>query len=89
VCVGSEDLILSQEPDNEAVQALGARDDLHDHRFAELAGIFRNETCAGLTGDAGALCRANARERRCERSAEKAESQTTDGFEKCHFHFPP
>ena len=87
--VGSEDLALSKEPDDEAVQTLRAGDDLHDHRLTELAGIFRDETCAGLTGDAGALCRADARESRCERSAEKAESQTTDGFEKCHFQFPP
>ena len=80
--VGAEDLGLREEPDNEAVQALRAGDDLHNHRFTELGRILGNEASARFAGDAGALSRADACEKCCEGSAEQADCEAADGFHK-------
>ena len=51
-----------EEPHHQAVEALGAGDDLENHDLTELAGVLAQQAGAGLTGDAGALGGADAAE---------------------------
>jgi nitrogen regulatory protein PII len=76
--VQSAHLQHGEEPDDEAVQALGAGDDLKDQGFTELAGVLRNEAGAGFTCNAGTFCRSRAGKRRSESRAEKADCEAAE-----------
>ena len=61
---------------HQAVQALGAGDDLQNHDLTEFAGVLAQQASAGLTGHAGALCGADAGENSRQASAQQGQSQT-------------
>ena len=65
-----------KEPHHQAVQALGAGDNLQDQDLTELAGILAQKAGARLTCHAGALGRANAAEHRGQAGAQKGQGQT-------------
>ncbi len=65
-----------EEPDHQAIQALGAGDHLKDHHLTEFAGILTQKAGARLTGQAGALCGADAGEDCRQASAQQRQGQT-------------
>ena len=61
---------------HQPIQALSAGDHLQNHNLAEFAGILAQQACAGFTGHAGTLGRANAGENGRKARAQQCQSQT-------------
>ena len=73
-----------EEPDYQAVQALGAGDDLKDHHLAELGGILTQQAGARLAGQAGALCAADAAEYSRQSSPQQGQGQPANAAQESH-----
>ena len=71
-----------EEPHHQAVQALGAGDDLKDHHLAEFSGVLAQQAGTRLTGDAGALGRADAAEHRRQARPQQSQGQAADAAQE-------
>jgi len=86
--VAAEHAHLKQrkEPDDEAVQTLGAGDDLKDQDFAEVRGIFAEKAGAGLAGKAAALGRTGAAETAREGRPQETDGESAEALKECSDH---
>mgnify|MGYP003298392496 CR=1 FL=1 len=73
-----------EEPNHQAVQALGAGQQLQHHDLTGFGGILTQKTGAGLTGDTGTSGRTHTGQSHSQAGTKQGQRHTTKCFEETH-----